>query len=146
MVKTELRILHCRFRVSACFQLLAVWNSCSLPSFGSVSKSALTNGDNCSEVKWTIPHLLRHKMGYPSVKVHLSNLFIYLFIFGLLGKFISQPKGWITWKCTLKSIKIQSPKPYINIIIHQKTWFTHIKEKKKLYCTFIEGNKYMHTQ
>ena len=65
---------------------------------------------------------------------------LFIFIFGLLGKFISQPKGWITWKCTLKSINIQLSKPYINIIIHQKTWFIHIKGKKKLYCTFIEGN------
>ena len=71
-------------------------------------------------------------------------LYSYSFKFGLLRKFISHPKGWITWKCTLKTIKIQLSKPYYNIIIHQKNMvYTH--KRKKLYCTFIESNKYIHT-
>ena len=58
-----LRTLHCRFRVNACFNSLAVSNKFYCPLLvGYQNQSVLTNCYNCSEVKWTIIHLLQQKV------------------------------------------------------------------------------------
>ena len=57
---------QCLFLPHQLFQV-----SCLLPSFGKLSKSVLTKCDNCLEVSWTIPHLLRQEVYYRYVKVGL---------------------------------------------------------------------------
>ena len=58
---------QCLFLTHQLFQV-----SCLLPSFGRLSKSVLTKCDNCLEVRWTIPHLLRQEVDYRYVKVGLN--------------------------------------------------------------------------
>ena len=57
---------QCLFLTHQLFQV-----GCLLPSFGRLSKSVLAKCDNCLEVRWPIPHLLRQKVDYRYVKVDL---------------------------------------------------------------------------
>ena len=79
LVKTALRTITTLCIQGQCLaltpQLLQV--SCLLPSFGRLSKAVLTKCDNCLEVRWTIPHLLRQKVDYRYVKVGLYSSFVY---------------------------------------------------------------------
>ena len=55
---------QCLFLTHQLFQV-----SCLLPSFGRLSKPVLTKCDDCIEVRWTFPQLLRQKVDYRYVKV-----------------------------------------------------------------------------
>ena len=72
---------QCLFLTHQPFQV-----SCLLPSFGRLSKSVVTKCDNCLEVRWTIPHLLRQKVDYHYVKVGLQQLRLWQTTFSFRGK------------------------------------------------------------
>ena len=112
--------------------------SCLLPPFGRLSKSVLTKCDNCLEVRWTIPHLLRQKEDYHYVKVGLQQLRLWQTTFSFRGKVgfpIFQVFVFVLFVCLFVVVVVVVVFCLVTILIHIHM-YSHVKEK-------LHGVKYL---